>query len=107
MKRQFSVKRVPAELDVLRFPAYVDRLVTTECLNCSTLLSVSQPDLDAPDKLLGVCDRCKHWFFIHLRPDRTEGVMCELPDVDLIRQLSLDDPADNEQISDHREDELL
>jgi hypothetical protein len=94
MKRKVRVKRVATELDVLRFPAAVERPVRAHCLNCDLPLSLSQPDLRSPDRLLGVCEQCKYWFFIHLIPDQTEGILCRLPDVEVIRQLSLDDPSE-------------
>jgi hypothetical protein len=92
MKRPRPIKKVPTELHVLRFPAVVKRPVRAHCLNCDSPLSVSQPDLSSPDRLLGVCKHCKHWFLIHLIPDQTEGLLCRLPDIEVIRQLSFDNP---------------
>ena len=92
MKRPFPIRKVAAELDVLRFPAAVERPVRAHCLQCDSPLSLSQPDLGSPDRLLGVCEHCSHWFFIHLIADQTEGILCRLPDIEVIRQLSFDDP---------------
>jgi hypothetical protein len=94
MKRKLPVKKVAAELDVLRFPAAVERPVRARCLHCDSPLSLSQPDLDSPDRLLGVCKQCKRWFLIHLIPDQTEGILCRLPDIEVIRQLSFDNPSE-------------
>jgi hypothetical protein len=92
MKRNLPIKKVSAELDVLRFPTTVERPVKAHCLNCSVPLSLFQPDLDAADRLLGVCERCKHWFLIHVMHDQNEGFLWRLPDIEVIRQLSFDDP---------------
>ena len=78
MKRIHPIKKVPTELDVLLFPAAVERPVRARCLNCDLPLSLSQPDLDSPERLLGVCEQCKHWFFIHLIPDQTKGLLFRL-----------------------------
>jgi hypothetical protein len=55
-------------------------------------LSLTQPDLNSPERLLGVCEQCKHWFLIELMPDRIEGILCRLPDIKVIRQLSAEKP---------------
>jgi hypothetical protein len=104
MKRKLPIKKVPAELHVLRFPAATERRIGPHCLNCSLPLSVLQPDLDSPERLLGVCEQCKGWFLIDLIPDRREGLLWRLPDTETIRRLSLEgssDPASGE--SDRRD----
>ncbi len=93
MKRDLAIKRVSADLDVLRFPAAVERPVKAHCLNCSLPLSLSQPDLNSPERLLGVCEQCTHWFLIDLIADHSEGLLCRLPDIEVIRQLSFDNPS--------------
>ncbi len=90
MKRGLPVKKVSAHLDVLRFPAAAEHPLAAQCLNCSVRLMLFQPDLDSPERLLGVCQRCKHWFLIDLIPDQTEGLLWRLPDVEVIRQLSFE-----------------
>ena len=55
MKRVLPIKKVSAELDVLRFPAAVERPVRARCVDCSLPLSLSQPDMNLPERLLGVC----------------------------------------------------
>jgi hypothetical protein len=93
MKRPQPIKKVSAESHVLRFPVATERPVKAHCLNCSLPLSLSQPDLHSPGRLLGVCPQCKRWFFIHLILNQTEGFLWRLPDIDRIRQLFFDDPA--------------
>jgi hypothetical protein len=94
MKKGHIVKKVSAELDVLRFPSAVRHRIGAHCLKCSLPLSLFQPDLSSPERLLGICERCKHWFLIDLIPDLTEGVLSRLPDIEVIRQLSLEDPSE-------------
>jgi hypothetical protein len=98
MKRDPPIKKVPTELDVLLFPAALERPVRARCLNCDLPLSLSQPDLNSPERLLGVCKQCKHWFFIHLIPDQTKGLLFRLPDIQVIRQLSFDHPSEGTAI---------
>jgi len=93
MRPDRPVKKVSTELDVLRFPAPAEAPKGPDCLNCSSPLTLSQPDLDSPDRLIGVCGRCKHWFLIDLIPDRGEGIMSRLPDHQVIRSLSHEDPS--------------
>jgi hypothetical protein len=90
MKRNRLIKKVSADLDLLRFPAVVEHPVSADCLNCSLPLSLSQPDFNSPERLLGICERCKHWFLIDLIPDLTEGVLSRLPDIEVIRALSFE-----------------
>jgi hypothetical protein len=93
MQRDSVVKKVTAELEMLHFPAAVEQSIGAHCLSCSLPLSLSQPDLDTPSRLLGVCEHCKHWFFIELIPEQTEGVLWRLPDIETIRHLSIDDSS--------------
>ena len=53
-------------------------------------LSLSQPDLDSPERLLGACERCKDWFLIDLIPGQTEALLWRLPEFEVIRNLSFD-----------------
>jgi hypothetical protein len=92
MKRGLQIKKVSADLHVLRFPAPDEHPISAECLNCSVPLSLSQPDLNSPERLLGVCENCKHWFLIDLIPDQTAGLLWRLPDSEVIRQLTFEDP---------------
>ena len=35
---------------------------TTCCPSCGCLLTLHQPDLELPDRLLATCDDCKSWY---------------------------------------------
>jgi hypothetical protein len=94
MKRHTVIKKVSADLDVLRFPTAVEPRARPQCLNCSFPLSLSQPNLNSPERLLGVCEQCEHWFLIDLIANQTEGLLCRLPDVEVIRQLSFETPSE-------------
>jgi len=94
MKPNHPVKKVVANLDLLRFPTDDAKQGGTHCLNCNSRLVLHQPDLDAPDRLLGVCERCKHWFLIDVLADMTGEIMVRLPDVEVIRALSRENPED-------------
>ena len=88
MKHDRSIKKVSTHLDVLHFPAPVEKTKDPSCLNCSSPLSLSQPDLDMPDRLLGICEHCKNWFLIDIVADQGEGTMVRLPEAQVIRTLA-------------------
>jgi hypothetical protein len=92
MKRDLPIKKVPTELEVLHFPAPGTKPVGPLCLNCSLPLFLSQPDLDAPERLLGVCGQCKSWFLVDLIPDQRQGIIWRLPDIEVIQRLSVESP---------------
>ena len=41
-----------------------------------------------PDRLIGACEGCKHWYLIDILPDVSGGTMLRLPDMQVIRNLS-------------------
>ncbi len=101
MKVYRPFKRVLPPLDVLRFPAAFEHRIETLCLNCSSILTLHQPDKESPDRLIGICESCKHWFLIDMIPDEIEGVMVRLPDLQVIRELSREDPAEGISLMSH------
>jgi hypothetical protein len=46
-------------------------VLNASCLACGEPLEFHQPDLDLPDRLLGICLACKVWFLIQLDIDGT------------------------------------
>jgi hypothetical protein len=55
--------------------------------------------MDLPERLLGVCESCKHWYLIDRVRDANEGVMVGLPDIEAVRGLALDNPPPSAGIS--------
>jgi hypothetical protein len=94
LKRKLPIKKVSADLDVLRFPSAGEPPIGATCLNCFFDLSLSQPDLNSPERLLGVCKRCGHWFLIEVIEEHAEVLLWRLPDMGTIRELTLDNPTD-------------
>ncbi len=92
MKPNRSVIKAAAKLHFLRFPAMFEDPVAAECLNCSSELTLHQPDMNTPERLLGVCESCKHWYLIDLVPDVSQGVMVWLPGCEVVRELSRENP---------------
>jgi len=82
-----------ANVPILRFPTALDGPTPLKCLNCSSELSLHQPDVNSPERLLGVCEACNYWYLIDIVPDLTHGVMVMLPDVEVVRRLSHPNPA--------------
>jgi hypothetical protein len=52
-----------------------------ECPKCSTPLVLDQPDIDAPDRLVGICCNCQAWYLL----DGLAGLMAQLPDLSDLR----------------------
>jgi hypothetical protein len=86
-------QQIRPHLAVLRFPAASLEAVFTRCPNCSAFLTLLQPDAELPDRLIGACEQCKHWYLIDVLPDVSEGTMVRLPDVQVIRNLSRTNPS--------------
>ena len=53
----------------------LDGCFNLECPKCSTPLVLHQPDIDSPDRMLGICYRCRAWYLL----DGLAEVMTELP----------------------------
>jgi hypothetical protein len=101
MKPRPFVKRVSAKLDLLRFPTPPVNVARACCLHCCSPLALHQPDPDSPDRLLGVCEHCRHWFLIDLLAGESEGVMVRLPDTEVIRDLSHEDASGGISVMGH------
>ncbi len=105
MKPNHSITKASAKLHFLRFPALFEDPLAAECLNCATDLTLHQPDMNTPERLLGVCESCKHWYLIDLVPDVSQGVMVWLPDNEVVRELSRDNPPAGISIMSHESNE--
>ncbi len=104
MKPKRRVIKASAQLHFLRFPALFEEPVAAECLNCASDLTLHQPDMNSPERLLGVCESCKHWYLIDLLPDLTDGVFMRLPDHEVIRDLARANPSDGISLMGHEPD---
>ncbi len=98
MKPKRCVIKASVKLHFLRFPALFEDPFAAECLNCASDLTLHQPDMNTPERLLGVCESCKHWYLIDLVPDLSQGVMVWLPDQEVVRDLCRPDPSDGMSI---------
>jgi hypothetical protein len=56
--------------EVYRFPGPIELTTGADCPACSKALSLSQPDVNTPDRLLGICEGCKRWYVIELPPEQ-------------------------------------
>ena len=67
-------------------PAMLERIsigttATISCTGCGEVLDLHQPDVEQPDRLLGICPECRTWFLI----DHEAHMMLALPDVRALR----------------------
>jgi hypothetical protein len=58
----------------------------TPCLACGESLVLHQPDVNAPERLLGTCDDCGAWHLI----DAERGMTVLLPDADGLRDAKVE-----------------
>ena len=75
-------RRVAAHLDVIPFhfeapPADLDWV---RCSRCRDHLSLHQPDLQSPARLLGICDGCRRWYLVLMAPGLASAMMVVLPE---------------------------
>jgi hypothetical protein len=49
------------------------------CPHCGSTMTVHQPDLRHPERLLGVCEACASWCLMDLSPDEAEWLIDLLP----------------------------
>jgi hypothetical protein len=52
------------------------------CERCGAVLTLHQPNVDHPDRLLGTCDECKSWYVTSRQPMGL--VYLPLPDAQLL-----------------------
>jgi hypothetical protein len=86
-----TARRVLAPLDVLPFPGLLEARAAVPCLHCSSPLTLHQPDPESPDRLLGVCEGCKHWYLVDLLPGQAAGCLVGLPGDEVVRELARED----------------
>jgi hypothetical protein len=101
MRPDPAPRRVLAPLDLLPFPRLPEVAVGLACPHCSSSLTLHQPDPESPDRLLGVCGGCKHWYLIDPSTDRDDGVLLGLPDDKLVRALSRANPSGGTSLMGH------
>ena len=57
-----------------------ENLREPRCPNCDGLLVLHMPDMELPDRLIGVCEHCHAWFLLN----SLQGLMYELPNEDVL-----------------------
>jgi hypothetical protein len=70
------MQSIKLEMDVLRVARGRHQRSGAQCPRCLEALTVHQPDVELPDRLLGICMKCRGWFLI----DAAVGVIVRLPD---------------------------
>ena len=80
-------RTVALSLTVSRF--WIDPGVHADpsCLACGESLLIHQPDINAPERLLGTCDDCGSWHLI----DWDRAITVLLPDADGLRNDEVND----------------
>jgi hypothetical protein len=48
--------------------SFVTEVAGSCCEKCGAMLTLYQPDVDQPSRLLGTCDECKSWYVCSRRP---------------------------------------
>src|SRR5690242_3353116 len=56
------------------------------CLACGASLELHQPDIDSPDRMVGICTKCGCWYLLDTIAGTDEAVMVGLPDGEALRK---------------------
>jgi len=73
-------RTVPVRLKIWSPSPARQNLAVIECLQCGGALDWHQPDLGAPDRLLGICEHCGRWHLTGMMPGKDNDVLVLLPD---------------------------
>ena len=78
---------VPTHLDIIPFTFKVPTslLDWVVCDHCGSPLDLSQPDVEASARLIGVCEACRRWYLILIEPDLASALMVMLPESRALR----------------------
>jgi hypothetical protein len=93
MRSRPGSNTIKPSLEVIPFPASPPVAAGTQCPNCTDVMTILQPDSELPDRQIGVCEHCKHWYLIDILAGVSGGTMLRLPDVQVIRNLSRENPS--------------
>ncbi len=74
---------ISVNLGFLRLGADRDHHPGLQCPSCDHGLMLHQPDVESPDRLLGICPACRGWFLAEMNP----GVMIRLPDPAVLEEI--------------------
>jgi len=77
---------VMARLDVLPFATPAEDLTWVRCVHCKSPLDLLQPEVQFPERLLGICEECSSWYFIQLVLERSEVIMLQIPEQRSLRE---------------------
>ena len=99
-----DMNKITPSLDVLLFLVANEEARDTRCPNCASFLTIIQPDRWLPDRLIGACEDCKHWFLIDIIQDANVTIMLRLPDEKVVRNLTQGNPSDGISLRSDRED---
>ena len=58
-----------------------------KCMSCNLRLELHQPDPESPERLLGICERCRNWYVLDLVQDDNEAVMVHIPEAKHLRKI--------------------
>ena len=74
-------RTAPVPLTMLRFSISPEQVDDGCCLTCNVYLELHQPDIDSPDRVIGICERCGRWYLIDMEPGTDDAVMVLLPEL--------------------------
>ena len=77
------MRLISVTLGIVRLQTDPDHPSDLRCPSCHEEFGLLQPDVESPDRLLGVCLECRGWFLV----DISSGVMVRLPDRAALREI--------------------
>lgn len=84
MSRLFS-RELKVRCEVTRLAGSGEEIEAPTCRACDELLTLHQPEEDAPGHLLGTCGGCGAWFLVEVLDEGREAYLIDLRIVATIR----------------------
>ena len=67
----------------IELPADASWIESFRCWDCETVLDFSQPNPEDPNRLIGICGDCGHWYLVERPEIESRLLMLELPQLTL------------------------
>ncbi len=94
---------VRVSLVIRRLSLPLKCLAELRCFDCDVILKWHQPDLGAPDRILGACSACGRWHLLDVSIEADDALFLLIPDGDHLRNaFPILCPADDGDSDQHR-----
>jgi hypothetical protein len=77
-------RKTPVQISVSVVAGGKDHAPPLTCSSCGSEMSIDQPNVDDPDRLLQTCDECGLWFMVDRDPQTGWLAITQLPEPRMI-----------------------